>query len=134
MEASAAASGRVTESTALMSPARVRSSAGALPASAVPSALLDYLAPEVPGWHVLFGGQGYLSTRDGGQELTFWYERDPEPAEPAAAASQATYVPRHMAAVPSTGDAASPVAPAAAGAIGLGFAALGALLRRRRED
>ena len=97
-------------------------------------ALLDYLAPEVPGWHVLFGGRGYLSAREGGQELTFWYERDPEPAQPAAPAARATYEPRHTAAVPSTGDAASPAAPAAAGAIGLGLAALGALLRRRRED
>lgn len=99
-------------------------------------ALLDYLAPEVPGYHVLFGGRGYLSARDGGQELTFWYERDPEPAEPATPAepARAPYEPRHMVAVPSTGDAASPAAPAAAGAIGLGLAALGALLRRRRED
>mgnify|MGYP002605716865 CR=1 FL=1 len=111
-------------------------------------ALLDYLAPEVPGYHVLFGGQGYLSARDGGQELTFWYERDPEPAEPAAPAAaesprhmaetasvkEPAASPRHMAAVPSTGDATSPVALAAAGAIGLGLAALGALLRRRREE
>jgi LPXTG-motif cell wall-anchored protein len=97
-------------------------------------ALLDYLAPEVPGYHVLFGGRGYLSARDGGQELTFWYERDPEPAQPAAPAARASYEPRHTAAVPSTGDATSPAAPAAAGAIGLGLVALGALLRRRRED
>ncbi|MGN0076283.1 MAG: InlB B-repeat-containing protein [Parafannyhessea sp.] len=100
-------------------------------------ALLDYLAPQVPGYHVLFGGKGYLSTRDGGQELAFWYERDPEPAataEPSAPANQASYEPRHMAAVPSTGDETSPAAPAAAGALGLGVAALGALLRRRRED
>ena len=103
-------------------------------------ALLDYLAPQVAGYHVLFGGRGYLSSRDGGQELTFWYERDPEPAvpattsAPAAAATQASYEPRHMAALPSTGDATSPAAPAAAGALGLGIAALGALLRRRREE
>ena len=103
-------------------------------------ALLDYLAPQVAGYHVLFGGRGYLSSRDGGQELTFWYERDPEPAvpattsAPAAAATQASYEPRHMAALPSPGDATSPAAPAAAGALGLGIAALGALLRRRREE
>ena len=77
-------------------------------------ALLDYLAHEVPGYYVLFGGRGYLSARDGCKELTFWYELDPEPAAPA--------------------ESAMPSAPAAAGAIGLGAAALGALLRRRRED
>ena len=96
-------------------------------------ALLDYLAPAVPGWHVLFGGKGYLSTRDGGQELTFWYERDPEPATPEATATQASYGPRHMAAVPSTGDATSPAGPLAAGALGAALAALGLGLRRRRD-
>jgi hypothetical protein len=65
-------------------------------------ALLDYLAPEVPGYHVFFGGRGYLSARDGCKELTFWYELDPEPAAPA--------------------ESAMPSAPAAAGAIGVGAA------------
>lgn len=45
-------------------------------------ALLNYAAPTLSGYHVLNGGQGYLSTRDGGQELTFWYEKDSQPVTP----------------------------------------------------
>jgi uncharacterized repeat protein (TIGR02543 family) len=113
-------------------------------------ALLDYAAPAVKGWHVLFGGQGYLSTREGGQELTFWYEKDPEPKAPATptAPTQASektdlsvpetvsdtpYVPKHMAEadVPDTGD---PSALAAiVSAAGAALAGIGGLLRRRQE-
>ncbi len=51
--------------------------------------LLDYTAPAVKSWHVLFGGQGYLSTREGGQELVFWYGKDPGPVpEPGGRARQ----------------------------------------------
>lgn len=109
-------------------------------------ALMDYLAPRVAGYHVLFGGQGYLSDREGGQELTFWYERDPEPARPGttapataatlrvAAAPAAKSVPRHMArAVPATGDPASSALPAGLAAFGAAVAAAGARLRRREE-
>jgi uncharacterized repeat protein (TIGR02543 family) len=111
-------------------------------------ALLDYTAPAVKGWHVLFGGEGYLSTREGGQELTFWYERDPEPKTPATptqasertetpapeTVSDTPYVPKHMsaeAAVPDTGD---PSALAAiVSAAGAALASIGGLLRRRQE-
>lgn len=104
-------------------------------------ALLDFAAPKVAGYHVHFGGQGYLSTRDGGQELVFWYEKDPEPAEPTQPAASeptspvktASYAPRHMAQVPDTGDATSPAVPLATGAIGAALAALGLRLRRRRD-
>lgn len=107
---------------------------------------MDYLAPRVAGYHVLFGGQGYLSDREGGQELTFWYERDPEPARPGttapataatlrvAAAPAAKSAPRHMArAVPATGDPASSALPAGLAAFGTAVAAAGARLRRREE-
>ncbi|MEE1274094.1 MAG: InlB B-repeat-containing protein, partial [Olegusella sp.] len=104
-------------------------------------ALMDYLAPRVAGYHVLFGGQGYLSDREGGQELTFWYERDFESAQPAraatlkvAAAPAAKSAPRHMAkSVPATGDPASPVLPAGLAFLGAAVAATGARLRRRDE-
>lgn len=120
-------------------------------------ALLDYAAPRVRGYHVLFGGQGYLSTRKGGQELTFWYERDPErPATPqanggatstagqtkAATLHTATAAPaaekpaaRHMAAasakaaLPKTGDDTLP----AGGIASAGMLALLAGVWRRRR-
>lgn len=47
-------------------------------------ALLNYAAPTLSGYHVLNGGQGYLSTRDDGQELTFWYAKDSTPVTPDA--------------------------------------------------
>ena len=104
-------------------------------------ALMDYLAPRVAGYHVLFGGQGYLSDREGGQELTFWYERDTEPAQPARAATQkvvavpaAKSAPRHMAkSVPATGDPASPALPAGLAFLGAAMAAAGSRLSRREE-
>lgn len=114
-------------------------------------ALMDYLAPRVAGYHVLFGGRGYLSDREGGQELAFWYERDPEPARPAEAATSAQpatraatlrvasapaakAAPRHMAkSVPATGDPASPTLPAGIAFLGAAMAAAGVRLSRREE-
>ena len=105
-------------------------------------ALLDYLAPQVGGYHVLFGGRGYLSIREGGQELTFWYERNPE--QPAAArtatASATKAAPKHMTKVsakpevPRTGDATSDALALGVGALGAGIALLGSKFRRRGDE
>ena len=116
-------------------------------------ALLDYLAPKVKGYHVLFGGQGYLSIREGGQELTFWYERNPEqpkagngssgqlrPATPRTATASATKTaPKHMAKVPAkpevprTGDATNDALALGIGALGAGIALLGSKFHRRED-
>lgn len=101
-------------------------------------ALLDYLAPQVGGYHVLFGGRGYLSIREGGQELTFWYERNPE--QPAAARTATNTAPKHMAKVsakpevPRTGDAPSDALALGVGALGAGIALLGSKFRRRGDE
>lgn len=115
-------------------------------------ALLDYLAPKVRGYHVLFGGQGYLSTREGGRELTFWYERDPEQPQPDGGngdgqpraatlrTAPAAPAPRHMAAaaaksaVPRTGDPTDAALPLGVGTLGAGIALLGSRLRRREGE
>lgn len=101
-------------------------------------ALLDYLAPQIGGYHVLFGGRGYLSIREGGQELTFWYERNPE--QPAAARTATNTAPKHMAKVsakpevPRTGDATSDALALGVGALGAGIALLGSKFRRRGDE
>lgn len=45
-------------------------------------ALLNFRAPTVAGYRAVHGGQGYLTTHEGGQGLTFWYAKDAEPIAP----------------------------------------------------
>jgi uncharacterized repeat protein (TIGR02543 family) len=80
-----------------------------------PEALVNYQAPQLQGYHVLDGGQGYLSARDGGQELTFWYEKNAEPAQP-----DNPYSPDQPGNPANAGDGAVPSDGAAVSAGGLG--------------
>lgn len=121
-------------------------------------ALLNFRAPAILGYQVIHGGQGYLTTREGGQELTFWYAKDAEPIAPgepsghegngvaptgAAAAptagEDAVPVPaapevRHAAkTLPMTGDDVDARVPAGLAAITAAAAALGFGVRRRAK-
>ena len=112
-------------------------------------ALEDASAPEIDGYQVRNGGEGWLAAgSEGAATLTFYYDRTQQPApaggdSDSAEAGQASCGPKHMravsdtpaeaspASVPDTGDpsAAAPIA----GLAGLGMASLGAILRRRRQ-
>ena len=112
-------------------------------------ALEDASAPEIDGYQVRNGGEGWLAAgSECAATLTFYYDRTQQPAPAggdsgSAEAGQASCGPKHMravsdtpaeaspASVPDTGDpsAAAPIA----GLAGLGMASLGAILRRRRQ-
>lgn len=102
---------------------------------AVPDVVMDVFAKDVAGWRLRGSGDGYVSVD--GTEVTFYYEKLPEPAKPETP-HKASYQPKHAAvseqpALPATGDAgAAGAAVAAAG--GVAALAAGVLLRRRRED
>lgn len=80
-------------------------------------ALLNFRAPAIPGYQVIHGGQGYLTTREGGQELTFWYAMDAEPPAPGELSEHGGngVAPTGAAAAPMAGEgvASAPVAPEA---------------------
>ena len=101
----------------------------------VPQPIVDVLAKDVAGWRLRGSGDGYVSVD--GTEVTFYYEKLPEPAKPETP-HKASYQPKHAVvseqpALPATGDAgAAGAAVAAAG--GAAALAAGALLRRRKEE
>lgn len=102
---------------------------------AVPDVVMDVFAKDVAGWRLRGSGDGYVSVD--GTEVTFYYEKLPEPAKPETP-HKASYQPKHAAvseqpALPATGDAGTAGAAVAA-AGGLAALAAGTLLRRRRED
>ena len=126
-------------------------------------AILNFRAPSIAGYRAAHGGQGYLTMRNGGQELTFWYVKDAEPSddgelsshegdgaaktfaafvgeEPGESAASAAATPadageaRHAAkAVPSTGDDADIRVPAGIAVISAVVVALGFGVRRRAK-
>lgn len=121
-------------------------------------ALMNFRAPTVAGYHAAHGGQGYLATREGWQELIFWYMKDAEAPAPgessghggdgvastgAAAAptlgEDAVPVPaapevRHTAkTLPTTGDDVDARVPAGLTAVAAAAAALGFGVRRRAK-
>lgn len=75
------------------------------------AALLNYTAPHIVGYHVLDGGQGYVSTRDGGKELTFWYQKDPAPKPPAQQPTPTQQPVRVSEALASIRTSAAPYTP-----------------------
>lgn len=74
-------------------------------------ALLNFRAPAIPGYRVIHGGQGYLTTREGGQELTLWYAKDAEPIAPSGPSGDEGdgVAPMDAAAAPTAGEDAVPV-------------------------
>lgn len=126
-------------------------------------AILNFRAPSIAGYRAAHGGQGYLTVRNGGQELTFWYVKDAEPSddgelsshegdgaartlaafvgeEPGESAALAAATPadageaRHAAkAVPSTGDDADIRVPAGIAVVSAVVVALGFGVRRRAK-
>lgn len=87
-----------------------------------PEALVDLRAPKLQGYHVLDGGQGYLSARDGGRELTFWYAQDQasdQPAQPGVPGASEQPAEPNGSADAGAGGASSQGASAAAPSAGL---------------
>lgn len=114
------------------------------------TALLNYVAPHIAGYHILHGGEGYVSAREGGKELTFWYQKDAAPKPPAQQpvrvskaltpirTSTAPHTPKHMtttpkSALPQTSDPTSTSIPAGVSLAGAGLALLGLRGTRKKN-